>query len=252
MDALSLPADLLRRSDELQTRSARTRAAAAQRHATASQVVDKSKRLIAAAAKAQEAVLRACGGDPAGRGPTSVAGQGSVASVVLVGADPGGGVWLDAGQLQAVRQQARDLRQKSQQTIARARAARERASRGRSERQILQDSAYARLLAKQQTIGVIEQAKGIIVAQQGCGPEEAFDLLCRASQRTNVKVRDLAAQIIEHFSADGHHGNVAPITLGTRRYQRPRKRARPRPDDADQTPRPAGVAESHATPASTR
>src|SRR5215472_4491071 len=43
---------------------------------------------------------------------------------------------------------------------------------------------------------VIEQAKGILMAQRGCGPEEAFDLLRRASQRFNVPVRVLAAQLV--------------------------------------------------------
>jgi AmiR/NasT family two-component response regulator len=33
---------------------------------------------------------------------------------------------------------------------------------------------------------VIEQAKGILIAQTGCTPEEAFDMLRRASQRSNV------------------------------------------------------------------
>jgi GAF domain-containing protein len=42
---------------------------------------------------------------------------------------------------------------------------------------------------------VIEQAKGILMAQHGCGPEEAFDLLRRASQRFNVPVRVLAARL---------------------------------------------------------
>src|SRR5215831_6410167 len=42
---------------------------------------------------------------------------------------------------------------------------------------------------------VIEQAKGILMAQRGCGPEEAFDLLRRASQRFNVPVRVLAARL---------------------------------------------------------
>ena len=117
-------------------------------------------------------------------------------------------------------QESRTLRQTSQETIARARAARDQARRGRSQRQILQDSAFARLLAKQETMVVIEQARGIIMAQQGCGPDEAFDLLRRASQRTNVKVRDLAAQIVDHVARRDNHGNVTPITLGTRRYQR--------------------------------
>ncbi len=42
----------------------------------------------------------------------------------------------------------------------------------------------------------IEQAKGILMASQGCGPDEAFDLLRRASQRENRKLRDLAAEIV--------------------------------------------------------
>jgi hypothetical protein len=74
---------------------------------------------------------------------------------------------------------------------------------------------------------VIEQAKGIIMAQDGCGPEEAFDVLRRASQRTNVKVRELAAQIVEHVARGDNYGNVTPITLGARRYRRSETRARP-------------------------
>jgi len=34
------------------------------------------------------------------------------------------------------------------------------------------------------------------MAQQRCGPKEAFDLLRRASQRANVKVHMLATQIV--------------------------------------------------------
>jgi len=61
--------------------------------------------------------------------------------------------------------------------------------------------AFARLQARMGTIPVIEQAKGIIMAQQRRGPEEAFDLLRRASQRANVKVHALAAQIVEHVAS---------------------------------------------------
>lgn len=46
--------------------------------------------------------------------------------------------------------------------------------------------------------GVIEQAKGILMAAQRCSAEEAFDLLRRASQRENRKLREIAAQIVEH------------------------------------------------------
>jgi transcriptional regulator with GAF, ATPase, and Fis domain len=51
----------------------------------------------------------------------------------------------------------------------------------------------------------IEQAKGIVHAALGIPPEEAFELILRASQNTNQKVRDIAAQIVS--------GNFAPRQL---------------------------------------
>lgn len=48
----------------------------------------------------------------------------------------------------------------------------------------------------------IDQAKGILMAQQRCGPDEAFDLLRRASQRSHVKLRDIAAQIVARARDD--------------------------------------------------
>ena len=44
----------------------------------------------------------------------------------------------------------------------------------------------------------IEMAKGILMAQQRCTPEEAFALLSKASQRSNRKLRDLARDIVEN------------------------------------------------------
>lgn len=44
---------------------------------------------------------------------------------------------------------------------------------------------------------VIGQAKGILMAREGVGPEEAFDMLRRASQRVNIKLRDVARQIAD-------------------------------------------------------
>jgi response regulator NasT len=43
---------------------------------------------------------------------------------------------------------------------------------------------------------VIDQAKGILMAQHRCSPERAFEMLTEASQRDNRKVSDLAADIV--------------------------------------------------------
>ncbi|HXW44915.1 MAG TPA: GAF and ANTAR domain-containing protein [Streptosporangiaceae bacterium] len=43
---------------------------------------------------------------------------------------------------------------------------------------------------------VIEQAKGILVAEYGCHPEVAFKELSRISQSTNRKVRDIATDLV--------------------------------------------------------
>lgn len=48
-----------------------------------------------------------------------------------------------------------------------------------------------------QSRAVIEQAKGILMAQSGLSADEAFDLLRRASQRENRKLRDVAIDIVE-------------------------------------------------------
>ena len=70
-----------------------------------------------------------------------------------------------------------------------------------SRPEILHDSAFARLLARLDSMPVVEQAKGILMAQNRCGPDEAFDLLRRASQRANVKVSVLAARMVEQIAA---------------------------------------------------
>ena len=65
----------------------------------------------------------------------------------------------------------------------------------------LRESAFARLQARLETMPVIEQAKGILMAEYRCGPDEAFDLLRRASQSANVKVSVLAAQLVRNVAA---------------------------------------------------
>jgi GAF domain-containing protein len=43
---------------------------------------------------------------------------------------------------------------------------------------------------------VIEQAKGVLMAQQGVDAEQAFEILRAASQRSNRKLRDIAAGVV--------------------------------------------------------
>ena len=96
-----------------------------------------------------------------------------------------------------------ELRQWTAQVLTAAQAARRASAEARRQRRsspagryLMQRSQYARLLARLESMPVIEQAKGIIMAQSHCGDAQAFDLLRHASQRSNVPVRDLAAQIV--------------------------------------------------------
>ena len=52
------------------------------------------------------------------------------------------------------------------------------------------------LEAKAATRDLIGMAKGIIVARQKVSEDEAFDILRRASQRMNVKLRELADRVV--------------------------------------------------------
>lgn len=47
---------------------------------------------------------------------------------------------------------------------------------------------------------VIEQAKGIVMASTRCTPDRAFEILVRASQRENRKLRDIAIEIVDRHS----------------------------------------------------
>jgi GAF domain-containing protein len=54
----------------------------------------------------------------------------------------------------------------------------------------------AQLESKSETRDVIGMAKGIIIARQNVSEEEAFDILRRASQRMNVKLKVLADRVV--------------------------------------------------------
>jgi GAF domain-containing protein len=47
------------------------------------------------------------------------------------------------------------------------------------------------------TRGIIGQAMGVLIERHRVTPQRAFDLLVRASQHRHIKLRDLAAQVVE-------------------------------------------------------
>jgi GAF domain-containing protein len=75
--------------------------------------------------------------------------------------------------------------------------------------------AQARSLAGQlsqalDSRAVIDQARGILMATHGVDAQQAFDLLARESQNTNVKLREVAARLVESISppgSDNSHGS---------------------------------------------
>lgn len=73
-------------------------------------------------------------------------------------------------------------------------------------RQAKQTQLTEQLRAALASRSVIDQAIGILVAQQHCGQREAFARLRGASQRQNRKLRDIAAEVVEAVSG----GNDAP------------------------------------------
>ena len=60
----------------------------------------------------------------------------------------------------------------------------------RLENQQLQEALTSR--------ATIDQAKGMIMAVEGCDADAAFAVLQRVSTDTNVKLRDLAATMVYH------------------------------------------------------
>ena len=50
---------------------------------------------------------------------------------------------------------------------------------------------------------VIEQAKGVLMASRRLGEQQAFDLLVDLSQRSNRKLRDVAAAVVAEATAEG-------------------------------------------------
>jgi hypothetical protein len=64
---------------------------------------------------------------------------------------------------------------------------------------------------------VIDQAKGMLMLLHGIDAEQAFKLLVWQSQENNVKLRDLANQVIKDFQAVTT-GDVAATVVYDRRF----------------------------------
>ncbi len=103
---------------------------------------------------------------------------------------------LLAGQLRATRLKASENWQLIRAAWDQTEQIRARRLASRNDPDWLRHSAYARLQARLTSMPVIEQAKGIIMAKYGWPEDQAFDALRRASQRENIKVRELAARIV--------------------------------------------------------
>jgi len=116
---------------------------------------------------------------------------------------PGDSLMELTSRLNAARLEFDTQAQRFEDVRARLQATLEQVRKGRPQREKLRDSAFARLQARLDTMPVIEQAKGILMARNRCRAEEAFDLLRRASQSANVRVSVLAAQIVEEVASPG-------------------------------------------------
>jgi GAF domain-containing protein len=57
---------------------------------------------------------------------------------------------------------------------------------------------------------VIEQAKGVLIARHGLGDDDAFDILRNRSQTENRKLRDVAAELVEHARQQAGQNDGSP------------------------------------------
>ncbi len=81
-----------------------------------------------------------------------------------------------------------------------------------ARRRDLKDEVSAAVAGATESRAVIDQAKGVLILVFGVDADEAFGLLSAHSQDNNIRVRDLAARLIEALQGDNEI--VGP---GTRR-----------------------------------
>jgi ANTAR domain len=68
---------------------------------------------------------------------------------------------------------------------------------------------------------MIEQAKGMLMAQNGCSADRAFELLVAMSQAEQRKVRDIAAEIVAAGRLEAPAGGADPTLALVRPAERP-------------------------------
>jgi hypothetical protein len=79
----------------------------------------------------------------------------------------------------------------------------------------------------------IDQAIGVLMTQNRCTPDTAFGILRRASQNRNIKLRDVAATIIERFTG---HPAADPPQFASPARRAPHEKAQTR--GSSPSPRP--------------
>jgi AmiR/NasT family two-component response regulator len=65
------------------------------------------------------------------------------------------------------------------------------------------------LRTKLESLPAIEQAKGILISEEGYSDDEAFDVLRTASMRENRKLRDLAGDLVNKARTRARRGRNA-------------------------------------------
>ncbi|GAA2326917.1 SpoIIE family protein phosphatase [Dactylosporangium salmoneum] len=88
---------------------------------------------------------------------------------------------------------------------------------------------------------VIEQAKGVLVERLGISPDQGFDQLVRLSQRTNIKLIEVAAAIVGTTSPDPNAPDVVNLIDDELRLHVARRRADSRQTGAKKPEKPDTV-----------
>jgi hypothetical protein len=91
-------------------------------------------------------------------------------------------------------EQAKALVERTRETLDRVAADRAHRAHPDTRNQLREELEGLRRAMEHRA--VIEQAKGIIMASTGRTPDEAFELLRQQSQHSNMKLRDIAADIV--------------------------------------------------------